>query len=106
MPGIMIPRVPMFIDLYAPDKLVHLFIFGVFVYSLLKGFVQNPVLSFRIASFYSLLISIAFGGITELLQVYIFTYRQGSIYDFIADGIGSLVGYLVCSRWKRLVIKR
>ena len=103
IPGKMIPEVPSYIDLFEPDKFVHLFIFGVFVYTLMRGLVQEPGLPFNHAGWNALMISIAMGAITELLQVYVFIDRQGSIYDFIADSIGSLLAYLVIKRWRTLV---
>ena len=72
----------------------------------MRGLVQEPGLSFHLSGAYALLISFTMGGITELLQVYVFIDRQGSIYDFIADCIGSLLGYLICIRWKTLVLSR
>jgi hypothetical protein len=103
IPGQLIPQVPSFMDLFEPDKLVHLFIFGVFVYLLMHGFISSERLSFGKAGIASLLISIAFGGMTELLQAYIFTNRNGSIYDVIADTVGSVLVYLVCIKRKSVV---
>ena len=39
-------------------------------------------------------IGIAYGGITELLQGYVFIGRTASIYDFIANAVGCFAGYL------------
>ena len=42
------------------------------------------------------LIAIAYGGLTELLQAYnIFKGRFGSIYDFLADVIGCVLGICI-----------
>jgi VanZ family protein len=106
IPGQMIPHVPSFLDLFAPDKLVHLFIFGIFTFTLLRGFLQEAGISFVHAGILALLISFALGGITEILQAYVFINRQGSIYDFIADGVGSILGYFICRKWKSLVTSR
>ena len=51
--------------------------------------------------------SILYGGLTELLQKYLFINRYGSIYDFIADTIGCLLGliffhFLVQKKLKKL----
>jgi len=106
IPGQFFPKVPTFIDLFAPDKLVHLFIFGMFVYLLLREFVGESALSFPRAALYAFLISITLGGITEILQGYVFINRRGSIYDFIANGVGSGIALLICLVWKRLLVER
>jgi VanZ family protein len=103
IPGQYFPRVPAFIDLFSPDKLVHLFLFGMFVFFLLRELARNSSLSFNFASILAFLISIALGGITEILQGYVFTNRQCSIYDFIANGVGSGIALLICLIWKRLL---
>ncbi len=38
--------------------------------------------------------SIAYGGLTEFMQKYVFTNRYGSIFDFIADTIGCILGII------------
>lgn len=43
------------------------------------------------------LISIAFGGLTEIMQETICINRTGSWYDFAADAIGTLFGILIFS---------
>jgi VanZ family protein len=97
LPGNYFPKVPSIWDLLEPDKVVHLFIFIIFTNLLGYGFINNypPGLP---KVFYALIImasGIAFGGITELLQAYIFVWREASIYDFIADCAGSVSGYLI-----------
>jgi VanZ family protein len=41
------------------------------------------------------LISAIYGGITELLQYYVFIRRYGSVYDFLADVIGCVLGIFI-----------
>lgn len=43
------------------------------------------------------LISIAFGGLTEIMQETICINRTGNWYDFAADAIGTLFGILIFS---------
>lgn len=40
------------------------------------------------------LLGVAYGGLTELLQGWLFPSRFASITDFIADGIGMVLGTL------------
>ena len=42
-----------------------------------------------------LLTTVTYGGITELLQAYIFNGRYGSIFDFMADVIGCILGIFI-----------
>jgi VanZ family protein len=94
LPGDYFPKVISFWDWLTPDKLVHLFIFGVFTFLLLWGYraqylkpekrstlVRNV---FGIGMFYS--------GFTELMQAYVFVGRYGSVFDFLANIIGSIIG--------------
>jgi VanZ family protein len=106
IPGQFFPKVPVFTDLFAPDKLVHLFLFGMFVFFLVREIARSSSLSYFFASLYAFLISIALGGITEILQGYVFINRLGSIYDFIANGVGSGIALLVCLIWKRILVDK
>ena len=40
-------------------------------------------------------ISILYGGITELMQEYLVPSRTGDWYDFLADSVGTLLGISV-----------
>ena len=42
-----------------------------------------------------LAISLAFGGLTEIMQEYLIPSRTGSVYDWIADAIGSILGVVL-----------
>src|SRR5512140_3368724 len=69
IPGTLIPEVPVFLDLFRPDKLVHLFLFAVLVILLLNGFKkQLSSEANRFSVSIALNIGIFLGGITELLQ--------------------------------------
>lgn len=76
------------------DKLFHLLVFCIFSFLMMKGFVKqysfvylryNPIKS-------SLIIGVIYGGLTESLQSLSFIGRTASIFDFIANTIGCLVG--------------
>lgn len=105
VPGNYIPSVFGFLDWISPDKMVHLMMYAVFVFVLLRGLrKQKQKNEISKGLIYSILgIGIAFGGITEVLQNTVFIRRNGNIYDFIADIIGCLIGlmiYLVYQRKK------
>ena len=97
LPGNYFPKVPSIWDLLTPDKIVHFFIFLVFTLMLFYGLIRSHGENFPISLFVSLSIGtgIAFGGITELLQEFVFVWRQASIYDFIADCIGSITCFFL-----------
>jgi VanZ family protein len=104
IPGSMIPEVPSFLDLFQPDKLVHLFLFTVLVFLLLLDF----SLHFTTPQTYGFSVSIALnigifiGGTTELLQATsLVTGRHCSVYDFIANVAGCFLGWGVFVLWKK-----
>jgi VanZ family protein len=93
----MIPRMPRFLDLFQPDKLVHLFVFGVYIFLQIKGLSTQTVYAFawKNAVVLALLSGLILAGGTELLQGYCIPMRTGSVYDFIANIAGCLIGWLV-----------
>jgi len=96
IPGTLIPQVPTYLDLFEPDKLVHIFLFAVLVFLILLGlrkqFHVTP--AHRFAVYIALNIGVFLGGITELLQgTTLITGRQCSVYDFIADIAGCFAGW-------------
>jgi VanZ family protein len=107
IPGNQLPRVGKFWEQFSPDKIVHLFLYAIFFYLLIKSTVKHKGdkgLAQR-TIFYLLLIGIIFASFTEILQASIFINRTGSIYDFIANTIGCLIGltiYLVLTKKKQI----
>ena len=100
----MIPQVPVFLDLFQPDKLIHISLFAVLVFLVLRGLKKQ--LDGEPATRFSVLIAlnsgILLGGITELLQATtLVTGRLCSVYDFIANVAGCFAGWGVCVLWKR-----
>ncbi len=96
LPGSYFPQVETFWEWLSPDKLVHVIMFGVFTALILFGARAqyfNPKTRYTVV-IVSLSIGIVFGLITELLQYYVIVGRHGSLFDFIADGLGAFVGCL------------
>lgn len=104
LPGNYFPEIPTFWNLLKPDKIVHLFIFGLLTVLVASGFTR----SFRTLHLAakSIAIGIAYGGITELLQGYVFIGRTASIYDFIANSVGCIAGFLLFKLFLIKYIKR
>ncbi len=97
LPGCYIPKVTSLLDWLSPDKLVHLFLFGIFVILYIEGFsrqMQQAVLR-KYAVGFSMLIGMVFAVLTEAMQKYIIPGRNGNIYDFLADLLGLLLGYML-----------
>jgi VanZ family protein len=78
------------------DKVAHLIMYATFVFLCLWGyrkqFISNGMAYQRKALLLAVAISIAYGGITELMQEYLIPSRTGDWVDFLADIAGTLVG--------------
>ncbi len=98
MPGNYFPKVVSFWDWLGPDKVIHLIVFGLLSYSMLWGYrkrlMSNDISFIKKSFLLTLLLSVSYGALTELLQKYVFINRFGSIYDFIADAIGCVLGVI------------
>ncbi len=96
LPGSAFPTLPTFKDLFQPDKLVHLFIFGVYFYLQARGFLlqERFLLLKKHAILITFLIGLTLGGATEIAQQYLIPMRDGNIYDFTADAVGGGLGWL------------
>lgn len=78
------------------DKIAHLIMYFGFAYVTLWGYrkpYQEHNKRFKIKALTTtLIISIAFGALTEIMQEALIPGRTGSLYDWIADVIGGLLG--------------
>ena len=97
LPGSVFPRVKPAIGL---DKVVHVLMYAVFAFACLWGyrkqFVSNDLVYQKRAIFLTILISIAYGGLTEIIQETITVlHRSGDWRDLIADSIGTGIGVLI-----------
>ena len=99
LPGKYFPTVVSFWDWLGPDKIIHIILFATFSFVSLWGYRKlffNINYPNRKSLFITIsLISILYGGLTELLQKYLFVNRYCSLYDFMADTIGCLIGIIV-----------
>lgn len=95
-PGNYIPRVTPFLDWIGPDKLIHLFLFGIYTYLLLKGFQRQTKYPFLLKNtvILSLLLGMVLAIFTEMMQKFIIPGRNGNYYDFFADVAGCILGYI------------
>ena len=79
------------------DKLVHVFIYGVFVFLLMIGFKKQysfTWLRYHTASA-AIILAISYGIVMELLQEFVIMDRNLEFYDIVANTAGSFAGYWV-----------
>jgi glycopeptide antibiotics resistance protein len=99
LPGDKIPEVT-FLEWLKPDKIVHLVLFGMQCFLFLRGFSRQkkfPVLN-KNAVALSLILSISYGCIVEILQTYVFIHRSGDVRDAAANALGALLGVWIYKR--------
>lgn len=110
LPGNYFPKVVSFWDWLGPDKVIHLIVFGILSYSMLWGYrkkiLSHDVRYIKKSFLLTLLLSVSYGAITELMQKYVFINRFGSIYDFIADAIGCVLGAIVFFLYFKKKVKK
>ena len=110
LPGNYFPKVVSFWDWLGPDKVIHLIVFGMLSYSMLWGYrkkiLSHDVQYIKKSFLLTLLLSVSYGAITELMQKYVFINRFGSIYDFIADAIGCVLGAIVFFLYFKKKVKK
>lgn len=110
LPGNYFPKVVSFWDWLGPDKVIHLIVFGMLSYSMLWGYrkkiLSHDVRYIKKSFLLTLLLSVSYGALTELMQKYVFINRFGSIYDFIADAIGCVLGAIVFFLYLKKKVKK
>ena len=85
------------ITIFQFDKFVHAIIFFILVIFAIRGFrlqTKNKYFQ-KNSAFLAVGLSIAYGGILEILQGTIFEDRSADIYDFIANSFGCFVALLL-----------
>ena len=96
LPGSLFPHVKPVVGL---DKVVHILMYAGFTFACLWGyrkqFVSNGLAYKKRAVLLAIVISIAYGGLTEMIQEHIVPTRTGDWFDFVADSIGTVLGALV-----------
>jgi VanZ family protein len=102
IPGNVFPRIPHYLDLLKPDKLLHAALFAVFVFLLAGAFRKegSPSLLRRYPALAAVITALLFGAILELVQHYLIPNRFGSVYDEIANAVGCLAGLLITAAWR------
>jgi VanZ family protein len=83
------------LSLLKADKWVHVGVFATLVFLTLRGIYQpdNDVFFQKYAVVGTLTLSIAYGGVLELMQETFFENRTADLYDFIANSVGCFLGW-------------
>ena len=94
LPGSLFPRVKPATGL---DKVAHVLMYAGFAFACLWGyrkqFVSNGLAYQKRAILLTIIISIAYGGLTEIMQETITVlHRSGDWRDLVADAIGTCLG--------------
>ncbi len=94
IPGTYIPEVQNIWSLLQWDKLIHIFLFAIFVMLLINDLKKQNKLAFlqNNSLLFALIFGIVFGTITEMIQLLEILQRNSNIYDIIADVIGCMLG--------------
>ena len=96
LPGNSIPEFKSFWEWIGLDKIVHVLIFAPLTFLILFGLRRQYLKSSRRYLYVlgAISLSLAYGLLTEVLQAYVFVGRDGNAFDFYANAIGVITGYL------------
>jgi VanZ family protein len=85
-----------FIDIPHLDKIVHFFLFFVLSVVTVKGLSNQKSIKTLASSpyVYTLIYAVCLGTIMEPVQHYFIAFRQGDVYDTLANISGATVGTL------------
>ena len=79
--------------------MAHMFMYAGFAFACLWGyreqFVSRGLAYKKKAIILALIIGIAYGGLTELMQKFFVEGRKGDWIDFLADSLGTGLGVLI-----------
>lgn len=88
-----VPEMPELEDVPLIDKWVHFVMYGGFLIALWADWVRNGKRPRFLESFLSLVWGCILGGLIEIIQPYV--GRSGDVWDFVADAIGCVLGFLI-----------
>jgi len=92
LPGEDLPNID-FWEINIEDKLAHIFVFAVLGTLMVFGAKRSAKTQLtRNTILIIILLGVFYGALTELLQGWLFPTRYMSLSDFIADGLGAILG--------------
>ena len=93
IPGSVFPRVK---PVFGVDKVVHVIMYATFAFLCIWGYRSPYIAKDKTRKIKALvltaIISIAYGGLTELIQEHLVPTRTGDWFDFLADCTGVVLG--------------
>jgi VanZ family protein len=98
-PGRFVPTTS-WLELLSFDKFVHASIFFTLVCLWLVYWFQSNKLSTKTVLL-TLILSIVYGGLLEIMQATLFSQRSGDWFDFIANSFGCVMGLWFFSKIKQ-----
>jgi len=87
-------------NFFEPDKLAHLFVYGVLVYLALRAYKSVKELTLRIV-IVIITSSALYGLLLEILQKTFFPYRFFEWGDVVANTVGSILGWIIFSYFNK-----
>jgi VanZ family protein len=87
-------------NFFEPDKLAHLFVYGVLVYLALRANKNVKELTLRII-IVTVTLSVLYGLLMEILQKTFFPSRFFEWGDVLANTIGSILGWIIFSYFNK-----
>jgi VanZ family protein len=90
-------------DFRFTDKLIHVIMYLFYALVLMYDYRHDTLLHHRKSSFLAICIVIPLlvGGITEILQSWLFAPRQGDIFDFAANSAGVMLAWWVHTLFRK-----
>ncbi|MCD4680107.1 MAG: VanZ family protein [Bacteroidales bacterium] len=97
IPGTYVPEVQNIWNLLQWDKLIHVFLFAIFVMLLINDLQKQKKVRFLQKSpvLFALSFGMIFGLFTEMIQLFEFLQRNSNVYDLIADVVGCALGIIL-----------
>jgi glycopeptide antibiotics resistance protein len=107
IPGKDIPHIS-FLELLSFDKLVHAGIFFVLIVLTIRGLLlQNSFTTIQLTAKKTAFIScVVYGGALEIMQGTIFEQRSADVFDFIANTVGCIIGWLLYEKIEKTILVR
>ncbi len=92
-PGNEMPNLS-FWDFLSFDTAAHAFVYAVLVVLMITGFIrQYSFLQLRYSAItFAVIIGVSYGALMEFLQLFLFSQRQASIVDIVANTVGCFAG--------------
>jgi len=89
-----VEQIPSILNFPFNDKLVHMFLFGVFIYLLMEVIEAYLAINFVLLSLLGLAVTYSYATMLEYVQNFI-PGRTDSVYDSLAGGLGALIAVVI-----------